>query len=235
MTARIGVVTFPGSVDDRETHRAVSLCGAVPVPLWHASDSLNGVDAVILPGGFSHGDYPRGGSIARYAPITDEVVRRAGTGMPVLGIGNGFQLLCEARLLPGALVVNDRRLYVCREQVVRVDSVDTVWTFDFFAGEEITLVVKHGEGRFVAAEDTLARLEARNQVVLRYVGSTPNGSAHDIAGVTNEHGNVVGVMPHPEHSVAELTGPSLDGRRVFTSVQRFLRALQPKAGPRMEA
>ena len=222
MGPRIGVVTFPGSLDDHDALRAVRLGGAEPVPLWHGSDALEGVDAVILPGGFSYGDYLRCGAIARFSPVMGEVIRRAEQGMPVLGICNGFQVLCEAHLLPGALIRNDVQTFVCRDQRMRVESVDTGWTSAFRAGQEISIVLKNGEGRFIADEDTLDRLEGENQVVFRYLDGNPNGSLRDIAGVCNERGNVVGLMPHPEHNVDPLTGPSLDGLPFFRSVLEFL-------------
>ena len=220
MTARIGVVTFPGSLDDSDASRAVRLAGAEPVSLWHASDSLD-VDAVILPGGFSYGDYLRCGAIARFSPVMGEVIREAAKGMPVLGICNGFQVLCEAHLLPGALIRNDRRTFVCRDQKLRVESVDTVWTLDYRIGDEIVIALKNGEGNFQADAETVKRLEGENQVVFRYLDVNPNGSINDIAGITNERGNVVGLMPHPEHNVEELAGASIDGHGFYTSVQRF--------------
>ena len=222
---KVGVVTFPGSLDDHDAQRAVTLAGATPVPLWHASDSLQGVDAIILPGGFSYGDYLRCGAIARFSPVMDEVIRAANSGMPVLGICNGFQVLCEAHLLPGALIRNDVRTFVCRDQKLRVETRDTVWTCDFNQGDEITIVLKNGEGAYVADPDTIRRLEGENQVVFRYLDDNPNGSLNDIAGVTNARGNVVGLMPHPEHNMEELTSPSVDGRRFFSSLQRYLGAL----------
>ena len=225
MTARIGVVTFPGSLDDADALRAVKLSGAEPVPLWHASDDLAGVDAVVLPGGFSYGDYLRCGAIARFSPVMDEVIRRAGQGLPVLGICNGFQVLCEAHLLPGALIRNDRRTFVCRDQLLRVETRDTVWTCDFEDGQEIVIALKNGEGNYQADAETVARREGENRVVFRYLDVNPNGSLHDIAGITNERGNVVGLMPHPEHNVELLTGASIDGLGFFSSVQRFLAAL----------
>jgi len=223
VTARIGVVTFPGSLDDSDASRAVRLAGAEPVSLWHASDSLD-VDAVILPGGFSYGDYLRCGAIARFSPVMGEVIREAAKGMPVLGICNGFQVLCEAHLLPGALIRNDRRTFVCRDQKLRVESVDTVWTLDYKTGDEIVIALKNGEGNFQADAETVKRLEGENQVVFRYLDVNPNGSINDIAGITTERGNVVGLMPHPEHNVEELAGASIDGLGFFTSVQRFLAA-----------
>ncbi|WP_342372162.1 phosphoribosylformylglycinamidine synthase subunit PurQ [Propioniciclava soli] len=219
---RIGVVTFPGSLDDQDARRAVELCGAEPVALWHDAVDLGGVDAVILPGGFSYGDYLRCGAIARFSPIMTEVVAAAGRGMPVLGICNGFQVLCESHLLPGALVRNDRLTFVCRDQKLRVENNTTAWTNDFAAGQEITIVLKNGEGSYMADDETLARLEGEGLVAFRYVGGNPNGSRNDIAGITNPRGNVVGLMPHPEHNVEELTGPSLDGQGFFRSVEAFL-------------
>ncbi|GAB3622721.1 phosphoribosylformylglycinamidine synthase subunit PurQ [Mariniluteicoccus endophyticus] len=225
MTARIGVVTFPGTLDDRDALRAVEVCGMTPVPLWHANDTIDHVDAVILPGGFSYGDYLRCGAIARFSPVMADIIRRAEQGMPVLGICNGFQVLCEAHLLPGALIRNDVRTFVCRDQGLRVETNDTVWTNRFDDGDEITIVLKNGEGNFQADAETVKRLEGENQVVFRYIGGNPNGSINDIAGITNERGNVVGLMPHPEHNVEELVGPTLDGRRIFGSVERFLAAV----------
>jgi phosphoribosylformylglycinamidine synthase len=224
MPTRIGVVTFPGSLDDHDALRAVQLSGAEPVSLWHASDSLDGVDAVILPGGFSYGDYLRCGAISRFSPVMSEVIREAEAGLPVLGICNGFQILCEAHLLPGALTRNDIRTFVCKDQDLRVESADTVWTRDFGVGDVITIVIKNGEGNYIADAETLRRLEDQGQVIFRYVNGNPNGSLHDIAGICNERGNVVGLMPHPEHNVDPLTGPSVDGRRFFSSVLGFLAA-----------
>ncbi|MCW5950790.1 MAG: phosphoribosylformylglycinamidine synthase subunit PurQ [Propionibacteriaceae bacterium] len=225
MTALIGVVTFPGTLDDVDAVRAVRLSGAEPVGLWHGSDDLQGVDAVILPGGFSYGDYLRCGAIARFSPVMDEVIRKAGDGMPVLGICNGFQVLCEAHLLPGALIRNDRRTFICRDQRLRVESRDTVWTCDFTDGDEIVIALKNGEGNYQADAETVARLEGENRVIFRYLETNPNGSVNDIAGITNESGNVVGLMPHPEHNVDPLAGATTDGLGFFSSVQRFLAAV----------
>ena len=218
MTACIGVVTFPGSLDDGDARRAVRLAGAEPVALWHADTDLAGVDAVVLPGGFSYGDYLRCGAIARFAPVMGPVLDRARAGMPVLGICNGFQVLCEAHLLPGALVRNDGRRFVCRDQRLRVDSASTAWTSGLTPGQEITVPLKNGEGGYVADADTLDRLEGDGRVVFRYIGGNPNGSLRDIAGISDPTGRVVGLMPHPEHAVESLTGPGTDGLAVFTSV-----------------
>ncbi|MFB9376824.1 phosphoribosylformylglycinamidine synthase subunit PurQ [Kineococcus gynurae] len=215
---RVGVVTFPGSLDDGDARRAVRLAGAEPVALWHADADLHGVDAVVLPGGFSYGDYLRCGAIARFAPVMIEVVAGAERGMPVLGICNGFQVLCESHLLPGALVRNDHQKFVCKDQRLRVENASTAWTSQFAAGDEIVVPLKNGEGGFVADTETLDRLEGEGRVVFRYLDGNPNGSLRDIAGITNERGNVVGLMPHPEHAVEELFGPGLDGLGLFTSV-----------------
>jgi len=224
MAPRIGVVTFPGSLDDHDALRAVRLSGAEPVSLWHASDDLRGVDAVILPGGFSYGDYLRCGAISRFSPVMGSVIDAANSGMPVLGICNGFQILCEAHLLPGALIRNDVRTFVCIDQDLRVESTTTAWTSEFTAGQEISIVLKNGEGGFVADQETLDRLEGEGQVVFRYLNGNPNGSFRDIAGIANARGNVVGLMPHPEHNVDPLTGPSTDGIPFFTSVLTSLTA-----------
>jgi phosphoribosylformylglycinamidine synthase subunit PurQ / glutaminase len=215
---RVGVVTFPGSLDDGDARRALGLAGAEPVTLWHGDVRLSAVDAVVLPGGFSYGDYLRCGAIARFAPVMERVIERAREGMPVLGICNGFQILCESHLLPGALVRNDHRKFVCRDQALRVESNATAWTTAYAEGQEIVIPLKNGEGGFVADDPTLDRLEGEGQVVVRYLGGNPNGSYRDIAGIANEVGNVVGLMPHPEHAVEELTGPSTDGLGFFTSV-----------------
>ncbi|NRQ49421.1 phosphoribosylformylglycinamidine synthase subunit PurQ [Aeromicrobium stalagmiti] len=214
---KVGVVTFPGSLDDTDAQRAVRLAGGEAVALWHGDHDLQGVDAVILPGGFSYGDYLRCGAIARFAPVMTEVVAAAQGGMPVLGICNGFQILCESHLLPGALIRNDHRTFICRDQTLRVENASTAWTSDLSAGQEIVVPLKNGEGGFVADEDTLDRLEGEGQVVFRYVDVNPNGSLRDIAGITNERGNVVGLMPHPEHAVEDLTGSGTDGLALFTS------------------
>ncbi len=219
---RVGVVTFPGSLDDGDAARAVTLAGGEAVRLWHADDDLHGVDAVVLPGGFSYGDYLRCGAIARFAPVMGPLVDAAGGGLPVLGICNGFQVLCESHLLPGALLRNDHRKFVCRDQRLRVESAATAWTSAYDAGQEIVVPLKNGEGGYVADDRTLDLLEAEGRVVARYLGDNPNGSYRGIAGIANERGNVVGLMPHPEHAVEDLTGPSTDGLGFFTSVLRGL-------------
>ncbi|GAA4087846.1 phosphoribosylformylglycinamidine synthase subunit PurQ [Nocardioides kongjuensis] len=215
---RIGVVTFPGSLDDVDAQRAVRIGGNEAVALWHGDADLKGVDAVILPGGFSYGDYLRCGAISRFAPAMGKVVEAANAGMPVLGICNGFQILCESHLLPGALIRNDHRKFVCRDQLLRIENNRTAWTSAYEQGQEIRIVLKNGEGGFVADAETLARIEGEGQVVARYLEVNPNGSLDDIAGVTNARGNVVGLMPHPEHAVEELTGSGLDGLGFFTSL-----------------
>jgi phosphoribosylformylglycinamidine synthase len=215
---RIGVVTFPGTLDDHDARRAVRIAGGVAVPLWHADADLHGVDAVVLPGGFSYGDYLRCGAISRFAPVMDALIPAARGGLPVLGICNGFQVLCESHLLPGALVRNDHRKFNCKDQALRVENASTAWTSDYTEGEEITIVLKNGEGGFVADERTLDELEGEGRVAFRYVGDNPNGSYRAIAGITNDRGNIVGLMPHPEHCVEDLYGPSTDGLGFFTSV-----------------
>ena len=218
MTARIGVITFPGSLDDGDARRAIAVAGAEPVALWHGSHDLEGVDALVLPGGFSYGDYLRAGAIAALSPIMTEVKDAAAKGMPVLGICNGFQMLVEAHLLPGGLIRNAQQQFIRRDQRLRVENASTAWTHQFEEGQEITIVLKNQDGQFVADAATLDRLEGEGRVAFRYTGTNPNGSYRDIAGITNERGNVVGLMPHPEHCVEEGFGPSLDGRTFFTSV-----------------
>ncbi|MHB1614039.1 MAG: phosphoribosylformylglycinamidine synthase subunit PurQ [Actinomycetes bacterium] len=218
--ARIGVVTFPGSLDDRDALRAIVAAGGTAVPLWHADADLHGVDAVVLPGGFSYGDYLRTGAIARFAPVMTAVVEAAHDGLPVLGICNGFQLLTEAHLLPGALARNASLRFVCRDQRLRVESSATAWTSGYAAGQEIVVPVKNGEGAYVADDATLDALESEGRVVVRYLGSNPNGSYRDIAGIANASGTIVGLMPHPEHAIDPLTGPSRDGMGFFTSILR---------------
>jgi phosphoribosylformylglycinamidine synthase subunit PurQ / glutaminase len=219
---RVGVVTFPGSLDDGDAARAVRLAGAEAVPLWHADSAPLAVDAVILPGGFSYGDYLRCGAIARFSPVMERVAAAAGEGMPVLGICNGFQILCEAHLLPGALTRNRHLHFRNRDVRLHIETAGTAWTGEYQPGQEIVVPLKSGEGCYVADEATLDELEAGGQVVARYVGGNPNGSLRDIAAVSNAAGNVVGIMPHPEHAVESLTGPSTDGLGFFTSLLKRL-------------
>lgn len=230
--ARIGVVTFPGTLDDRDAQRAVRLAGATPVPLWHGDADLGGVDAVVLPGGFSYGDYLRAGAIARFAPVMAALVDAANGGLPLLGICNGFQMLTESHLLPGSMIKNEKLTFICRDQVLRVENAGTAWTNEFAAGEEITIPLKNQDGQYVADERTLDELEGEGRVVFRYVGGNPNGSRRDIAGISNARGNVVGLMPHPEHAVESGFGPDgvaglrsgTDGLRFFTSALSSLLA-----------
>jgi phosphoribosylformylglycinamidine synthase len=217
---KVGVVTFPGSLDDVDAQRAVGFGGHEAVALWHGDHDLKGVDAVVLPGGFSYGDYLRAGAIARFSPVMAEIIDAANKGMPVLGICNGFQILCESHLLPGALIRNQERKFICRDQLLRIENNRTPWTSAYAAKAEVTIALKNGEGGYVAHEETLDRLEAEGRVVARYLGGNPNGSLRDIAGITNERGNVVGLMPHPEHAVESLTGPGTDGLGFFASVLR---------------
>ena len=215
---RIGVVTFPGTLDDRDAARAVKYAGAEAVSLWHGDADLKGVDAVILPGGFSYGDYLRCGAISRFAPVMTEIIAQANKGMPVLGICNGFQVLCEAHLLPGALTRNHELHFLCRDQTLKIENTTSAWTSKFTKGQEIVIPLKNGEGSFQCDDETLKSLEENNRIVARYVGENPNGSRTLIAGITHERGNVVGLMPHPEHAIDSLTGPSTDGLPFFTSV-----------------
>ncbi len=215
---RVGIVTFPGSLDDRDAARAVRYAGAEPVALWHGEDDVRGVDAVVLPGGFSYGDYLRCGAIARFAPVMRTVIERAQGGMPVLGICNGFQILCEAHLLPGALTRNDCQTFVCRDQALTVESADTVWTSSYQPGQRIVVPLKSGEGGYVADTRTLDEIETSGRVVVRYAEGNPNGSARGIAGIASADGRIVGLMPHPEHAIDALTGPGTDGVGFFTSL-----------------
>ena len=222
---KIGVITFPGSLDDRDAQRAIRLAGAEPVALWHGDHDLAGVDAIVLPGGFSYGDYLRAGAIASHAPIMAEVIDAANAGMPVLGICNGFQMLAEARLLPGAHTRNAHQQFIRRDQKLSVENADTAWTNQYETGAEIIIPLKNADGRFVADDETIRRIEGNGQVVFRYLDVNPNGSMNDIAGVSNERGNVVGLMPHPEHATEPGFGPDMtdamrsgtDGLAFFTS------------------
>ena len=227
---KIGVITYPGTLDDRDAQRAVRLAGGTSVPLWHADYDIKKVDAVVLPGGFSYGDYLRCGAIAAKAPATQEVIRLAAQGLPVLGICNGFQVLVESHLLPGGLIRNEHQHFICRDQKLRVENNETAWTSLFEKDEEITIPLKNGEGGYIAHPETIKMLEAENRVVFRYLALNPNGSMTDIAGLTNERANVVGLMPHPEHAVEPGFGPDTpiamrsgtDGLRFFQSVLKVL-------------
>ncbi|MFD5162615.1 phosphoribosylformylglycinamidine synthase subunit PurQ [Streptomyces hawaiiensis] len=231
MTARIGVVTFPGSLDDRDTQRAIRVAGAEPVALWHKDKDLKQVDAVVLCGGFSYGDYLRAGAIARFSPVMEPLLEQAKAGLPVLGICNGFQILTEAHLLPGTMLRNNHLHFICRDQKLRVENAGTAWTTDYTAGQEIHIPLKNNDGQYVADAYTLDKLEAEGRVAFRYVVrgeaadgcGNPNGSQRDIAGVSNEAGNVVGLMPHPEHAVEPLIGTGrTDGLPFFTSILKKL-------------
>ncbi|MGK0740833.1 phosphoribosylformylglycinamidine synthase subunit PurQ [Leucobacter sp. Z1108] len=232
MAPKFGVITFPGSLDDRDAQRAVRLAGGESVALWHGDHDLRQVDAIILPGGFSYGDYLRPGAIAAVSPIMAEVIDAANAGMPVLGICNGFQVLVEAHLLPGGLIRNAHQQFIRRDQKLIVENAGTHWTNEFEVGEEIIIPLKNGDGGYIANDETLKRLEGEGLIAFRYSGVNPNGSLNEIAGLTNERGNVVGLMPHPEHAVEPGFGPDtaeamrsgLDGLRIFTSAIRALAA-----------
>lgn len=216
MTARIGIITFPGTLDDIDAARAARFVGAEVVNLWHADADLKSVDAVVVPGGFSYGDYLRAGAIARFAPVMGEVVTAARRGLPVLGICNGFQVLCEAGLLPGALTRNAGLHFVCRDVWLRVESTTTAWTSRFEPEADLLVPLKSGEGRYVASANVLDELEGEGRVAFRYHDNI-NGSLRNIAGISSADGRVVGLMPHPEHAIEALTGPSDDGLGLFYS------------------
>jgi phosphoribosylformylglycinamidine synthase len=218
MSPRVGVITFPGSLDDKDAARAIRLAGGESVSLWHADADLHSVEAVVLPGGFSYGDYLRCGAIAKFAPVMEKLVDAGNAGLPILGICNGFQVLTESHLLPGALTRNDHLHFICRDQKLRIENNTSAWTSDFEVGQEILIPLKNGEGGYVADEKTLDELEGEGRVIARYLEINPNGSRRDIAGITNSRGNIVGIMPHPEHAVEKLTGPTTDGLAFFTSL-----------------
>jgi len=218
MSVRVGVITFPGTLDDVDAARAARYAEAEAVPLWHGDPDLKGVDAVIVPGGFSYGDYLRCGAIARFAPVMGSVIEAAGKGMPVLGICNGFQILCEAGLLPGALIRNSGLHFVCKDQWLAVENNTTAWSSRYEKGAEILVPLKSGEGGYQATQSTVDELEGEGRVVFRYVGDNPNGSRNNIAGITSANGRVVGLMPHPEHAIDALTGPTDDGLGMFLSL-----------------
>ncbi len=219
---KIGVVTFPGTLDDRDAARAVRYAGAEAIELWHDDADLKGVDAVILPGGFSYGDYLRCGAISRFSPVMEPLIAAAKGGMPLLGICNGFQVLAEAHLIPGALTRNQHLHFLCTDQKIRIENNNTAWTSSFSAGQEIVIPLKNGEGSYQCDDETLKMLEGEGRIVARYVGENPNGSRNLIAGISNERGNIVGLMPHPEHAVDALTGPGTDGLGFFTSVLKAM-------------
>ncbi len=219
---RIGVVTFPGSLDDRDAQRAVREAGGEAVALWHGDSSIQNVDAVVLPGGFSYGDYLRCGAISRFAPVMTDVIEKAKAGLPVLGICNGFQILCESHLLPGALTRNKDLHFICKDQELEITNNKTMWTSDFQVGQHITIPLKNGEGSFQCDDQTLNMLESEGRIIARYVGENPNGSRNLIAGISNDRGNIVGLMPHPEHAIEDLCGPGTDGLNFFTSVLKAL-------------
>ncbi|MDI2032372.1 phosphoribosylformylglycinamidine synthase subunit PurQ [Saccharopolyspora sp. TS4A08] len=215
---KIGIITFPGTLDDVDAARAVRRAGGEAVALWHADHDLKGVDAVVVPGGFSYGDYLRCGAIAKFAPVMTEVIIAAGKGMPVLGVCNGFQILCESGLLPGVLTRNAGLHYVCRDQWLKVENNSSAWTTRYDAGAELLIPIKHGEGNYMADQAVLDQLEGEGRVLFRYAGENPNGSQRDIAGITDARGRIAGMMPHPEHAIDPLTGPTDDGLGMFLSV-----------------
>lgn len=219
---KIGVVTFPGTLDDRDAARAVRYAGGEAIELWHNDADLKGVDAVILPGGFSYGDYLRCGAISRFSPVMEPLIAAAKGGMPLLGICNGFQVLAEAHLIPGALTRNQHLHFLCTDQKIKIENNNTSWTNSFAVGQELVIPLKNGEGSYQCDDETLKMLEGEGRIIARYVGENPNGSRNLIAGISNERGNIVGLMPHPEHAVDALTGPGTDGLGFFTSVLKTL-------------
>jgi phosphoribosylformylglycinamidine synthase len=219
---KIGVVTFPGTLDDRDAARAVRYAGGQAVELWHGDADLKSVDAVILPGGFSYGDYLRCGAISRFSPVMEPLIAAAQGGMPLLGICNGFQVLAEAHLIPGALTRNQHLHFLCTDQKIRIENNSTAWTSSYQANQEIVIPLKNGEGSYQCDDETLKMLEGEGRIIARYVGENPNGSQNLIAGISNERGNIVGLMPHPEHAIDALTGPGEDGLGFFTSVLKAM-------------
>lgn len=219
---KIGVVTFPGTLDDRDAARAVRYAGGKAIELWHDDSDLKGVDAVILPGGFSYGDYLRCGAISRFSPVMEPLIAAAKGGMPLLGICNGFQVLAEAHLIPGALTRNQHLHFLCTDQKIKIENNTTAWTSSFSEGQELVIPLKNGEGSYQCDDETLKMLEGEGRIIARYVGENPNGSRNLIAGISNERGNIVGLMPHPEHAVDALTGPGTDGLGFFTSVLKTM-------------
>jgi phosphoribosylformylglycinamidine synthase len=219
---KIGVVTFPGTLDDRDAARAVRYAGGQAVELWHGDADLKSVDAVILPGGFSYGDYLRCGAISRFSPVMEPLIAAAQGGMPLLGICNGFQVLAEAHLIPGALTRNQHLHFLCTDQKIRIENNSTAWTSSYQANQEIVIPLKNGEGSYQCDDETLKMLEGEGRIIARYVGENPNGSRNLIAGISNERGNIVGLMPHPEHAIDALTGPGEDGLGFFTSVLKAM-------------
>ena len=219
---KIGVVTFPGTLDDRDAARAVRYAGGEAIELWHDVADLKGVDAVILPGGFSYGDYLRCGAISRFSPVMEPLIAAAKGGMPLLGICNGFQVLAEAHLIPGALTRNQHLHFLCLDQKIRIENNNTAWTSSFAKDQEIVIPLKNGEGSYQCDDETLKMLEGEGRIIARYSGENPNGSRNLIAGVSNERGNIVGLMPHPEHAIDTLTGPTADGLGFFTSVLKVM-------------
>jgi phosphoribosylformylglycinamidine synthase len=219
---KIGVVTFPGTLDDRDAARAVRFAGGQAIELWHDDADLKGVDAVILPGGFSYGDYLRCGAISRFSPVMEPLIAAAKGGMPLLGICNGFQVLAEAHLIPGALTRNQHLHFLCTNQKIRIENNNTAWTNSFSQDQEVVIPLKNGEGSYQCDDETLKMLEGEGRIIARYVGENPNGSRNLIAGISNERGNIVGLMPHPEHAIDPLTGPSADGLSFFSSVIKSL-------------
>jgi phosphoribosylformylglycinamidine synthase len=215
---RVGVVTFPGSLDDVDAIRAVERVGGEAVKLWHEEPDLHDVDAVVLPGEFSFGHYLRAGAIARLSPVVESITKAAAQGLPVMGICNGFQILCEVGLLPGALTRNTGLRFVCRDQGLEIMNVSSPWLTEYEVGQRLVIPVKNGEGCYQLPTEQIEHLETQGAVFLKYIGQNPNGSLHDIAGVRNQEGNVIGLMPHPEHAIDELTGPSVDGLGFFKSI-----------------